>query len=34
MTTVFDMANGITQKSPLVLKLLKRAIADGQRRRS
>jgi enoyl-CoA hydratase len=29
MTTVFAMANEIAQKSPLVLKLLKRAMVDG-----
>lgn len=29
MTAAFEMANGITQKSPLVLKLLKRAVTDG-----
>jgi enoyl-CoA hydratase len=29
MQAVFEMANAIAQKSPLVLKLLKRALADG-----
>jgi enoyl-CoA hydratase len=29
MKAVFEMADGIAQKSPLVLKLLKRALADG-----
>jgi enoyl-CoA hydratase len=29
MKVVFEMADGIAQKSPLVLKLLKRALADG-----
>jgi enoyl-CoA hydratase len=29
MQAVFEMADGIAQKSPLVLKLLKRALADG-----
>jgi enoyl-CoA hydratase len=29
MTTVFALANDIAQKSPLILKLLKRTLADG-----